>query len=39
MIVKLNRATKDTFSCLKILFQILKQEKKMVYGNDKKILL
>ena len=28
MIVMLNRATKDTFSCLKILFQVLKCRKK-----------
>ena len=28
MIVMLNRATKDTFSCLKIIFQVLKIRKK-----------
>ena len=36
MILMLNRATKDTFSCLKILFSALKNKKKRVYGNDKK---
>ena len=38
MIVMVDRATKDTFSCLKILFQVSKIRKKRVYGNDKKIL-
>ena len=33
----LNRATKDTFLCFKIIFQVLKIKKK-VYGNDRKIL-
>ena len=28
MIVMVNRATKDTFSCLKIIFQVLKIRKK-----------
>ena len=28
MIVMLNRATKDTFSCLKILFQVSRYQKK-----------
>ena len=36
MIVMVNRATKDTFSCLKILFQVSKIRKKGVYRNDKK---
>ena len=39
MIVMLNRATKDTFSCLKILFQILKQEKKEFMEMIKKFYL
>ena len=31
MIVMVNRATKDTFSCLKILFHVLKISKKKEY--------
>ena len=31
MIVMVNRATKDTFSCLKILFQVSKIRKKKGY--------
>ena len=38
IIVMLNRATKDTFSCLKIIFQVLKIRKKRVYGNDREVL-
>ena len=38
MMVMLNRATKDTFLCLKILFSALKNKKKRIYGNDEKIL-
>ena len=37
MIVVVNKATKDTFSCLKILFSGLKIREKRVYGNDRKI--
>ena len=37
MVVMLNKATKDTFSCLKILFSGLKIREKRVYGNDRKI--
>ena len=38
MIVVVNKATKDTFSCLKILCSGLKIREKRVYGNDGKIL-
>ena len=38
MIVMVNRATMITFSCLKILFHVLRYEKR-VYGNDREILL
>ena len=38
MIVVVNRATKDTFSGLKILFQVSKIRKKIIYGNDREIL-
>ena len=38
MIVVVNKATKDTFSCLKILFLGLKIREKRVYTNDRKIL-
>ena len=38
MIVVVNRATKDTFSGLKILFQVSKIRRKRVYGNDREIL-
>ena len=38
MIVVVNRATKDTFSGFKILFQVSKIRKKRVYGNDREIL-
>ena len=33
-----NRATLDTFSSLKILFHVLRYEKRRVYGNDREIL-
>ena len=38
MIVMVNRATKDTFSGLKILYQVSKIRKKGLYGNDRDIL-
>ena len=38
MIVVVNKATKDTFSCLKILFSSLKIKEKRVYRNGRKIL-
>ena len=38
MIVMVNRATKNTFSGLKILYQVSKIRKKRVYGNDREIL-
>ena len=38
MIVVVNKATKNTFSCLNILFSGLKIRKKRVYRNDRKIL-
>ena len=38
MIVVVNKATKDTFSCLNVLFSDLKIRKKRVYRNDRNIL-
>ena len=38
MIVVVNKATKDTFSCLNILFSGLKIRKQRVYRNDRTIL-
>ena len=38
MIVVVNKATKNTFSCLKIFFSGLKIREKRVYKNDRKIL-
>ena len=38
MIVVVNKATKDTFSCLNILFSDLKIREKGAYRNDRKIL-
>ena len=38
MIVVVNKATKDTFSCFKILFSSLKIREKRVHRNDRKIL-
>ena len=38
MIVVVNKASKDTFSCLKILFSNLKIKEKRVYRNGRKIL-
>ena len=38
MIVVVNKATKDTFSCPNILFSGFKIRKKRVYRNDRKIL-
>ena len=39
MIVMINKAAIVTFLCHKILFHVLRYEKKRIYGNDKKILL
>ena len=38
MIVIVNIATKDTPSCLKILFHALKISKKRAYGNGREVL-
>ena len=38
MIVIVNIAIMDTFSCLKILFHALKINKKRVYGNGRESL-
>ena len=39
MIVMLNRATKNTFSCLKIIFQVLKYRKKEYMEMTEKFYL
>ena len=38
MIVTVNIATMDTFSCLRILFHALKICKKRAYGNGREVL-